>query len=73
MKTTYHILYNVEKPGSDLLFDRNWSCEAESPQEAVNQLYNHTEPNGETVFEIESVSTYHEDELGGYYEACDWA
>jgi len=72
MKTMYHILYNVEKPGSEALYDRDMSVEAENPQEAVNKLYNHAEYHGETVYEIESVSSYHEDEQGGYYEPCNW-
>ena len=73
MNTTYHILYNVEKPGCEALYDRDMSIEAESPQEAVNKLYNHKDSCGETVYEIEAVETYHEDELGGYFEPCEWA
>ena len=69
--TEYHILYQVEKEGSDLLFDRDCEVEAKSPQEAVNKLYNMDQPYGGTVYEVEAVQTYHEDDLGGYYEDCD--
>jgi hypothetical protein len=65
---TYHILYNTQKPGVDALFDRRITIPADSPQDAVNKLYQTCE-----VFEVEAVQTYKQDEHGGYYEDCDWS
>ncbi len=55
---TYTVLYKIEKPGVDALFGREYTVDADSEQEAINQLYRAKEegyePN-ETIYEIEDA------------------
>ena len=67
--TDYHISFQIEKQGSDMLFDRSQCVKAQSPQQAVDLLYNQFD----NIYTVESVTTYHEDHLGGYFKERDWA
>ena len=52
---TYTILYNIEKPGTTALFDREWVVDAQSEQQALDKLYDLPQPEGHTVYEVEAV------------------
>ena len=67
--TDYYIMFQIEKQGSDILFDRSECVKAQSPQQAVDLLYNQFD----NIYTVESVSTYHEDHLGRYFKERDWA
>jgi len=64
----YYILYEVEKPNSSMIYDRNCVIPAQTPQMAVDLLFKNIDgDNNENIVRVESVSICVEDELGTDY------
>jgi len=59
---TFTILYQIDQ--HDLIKDRDTVIQADTVQDAVTQL----RLKIKNLHKIEAVSTYHEDQLGGYFE-----